>query len=56
MRDTRLTMDYPNPHLAADDPTTLTEYEDEYGTVALFEDPTRPNAWLLSTYLVPVER
>lgn len=49
-------MDYPNPHPPADEPTKLTEYEDEHGTVALLEDPTRPNAWLLSTHFVPVER
>lgn len=50
-------MDYTRPHSAPDPPQVeYTEYADAHGTVGLLEDPTRRDAWLLTTAPVSVER
>lgn len=44
---------YPNP---ARFDTVFAEFTDEHGSVAVIDVPAERDAWLLSSYYVPIER
>lgn len=49
-------MDYKQPQTTEQSDLIYTEYEDEFRSVAVIEDPSMTDAWLLSTHYVPLEQ
>ncbi|MFC6731774.1 MULTISPECIES: hypothetical protein [unclassified Haladaptatus] len=49
-------MEYDNIQKRETHELIYTEYEDEFRSVAVIEDPELLDAWLLSTHYVPIEQ